>query len=92
MERGLASLANPILPKTPTTERNVSLRILSRRLAPRAPPEASALVLLAPPALRRVQLVPDRHQMTVLPVLLDHTSSTGAALALTGTAFVLVLI
>jgi len=50
---------------------------------------------MVPPAdvvLLRVRRVPDRHRTIALSVLLAHTGSTGAALALMEMAFAPVLV
>jgi len=91
-EQGLALPANPVLPRTPTTDRNASPRSPPRRPELHAPTEVSVAVPLVTVALRRVKRVLDRHRTIVLSVVLAHTSSTGAALALMEMAFAPVLV
>jgi len=92
MEQRFALPVSPVSPRTPTTDRNVSLQRLQHPLELCAQIKLLATVLIATVALRLVQRVLDRRRTTVFSVLLAHTSSTGIALALMEMAFAPVLV
>jgi len=92
MGRELALPANPVLLRTPTTERNASLQRVPHRTEPSALSEVSATAPIATVALRRAPRVLDQHRTIALSVLLARSSSTEAALALMEMAFAPVLV
>lgn len=91
MEQGLASPANPALPRMPTTGRNASRQNPSHRPEIHVPTEPLATVPLVALVHPLAQHVLDRHRTTVFSVLLARTSSTLAVLPLMQTAFAPVL-
>jgi len=92
MGREPALPANPVLLRTPTTERNASLQRAPHRTEPSALSELSATVPIATVALRHVPRVLDQHRTIALSALLARSSSTGAVLALMEMVFAPVLV
>jgi hypothetical protein len=92
MGQELALPANPVLLRTPTTDRNALPQRVPHRTEPPALWELSAMVPIATVVLHRVLRVLDQHRTIAKSVLLARSSSMGVALALMEMAFAPVLV